>query len=265
MRFVKPDPSLLSVILRADHIAEAVGAPCGHGLGDAGAGEVVVFTKFVRDVSLLHEARARGCVVAFDVIDLLCYPNREQSWFGLIDCVIVPNQRAAMDFRAKFPAATEFPVIPHQWDHRIAGTAPNDFFLAGYVGRGFNLAEQLPTYVEVVEESEEQLRALPRFNCHLQDREPGPAWNWKPATKVAQAAGVGAVIVTRPDCSSVELLGEDYPYYAPGTLTRTLERAKADFGGATWERALQTMARVKSETSREAIAAKFAALEKVTA
>ena len=77
--------------------------------------------------------------------------------------------------------------------------------------------------------------AAPRFNCHLSVREPGREFLYKPNCKVSTAAACEANLITTRDLTTVELLGEDYPYYCEperGSILAAIERARAAFGTA---------------------------------
>jgi hypothetical protein len=105
----------------------------------------------------------------------------------------------------------------------------------------------------MVTEQDEQLAAMPRFNCHVSQRSTKLDSLRKPATKVANASAVGAVIVTTPDSSSRYLLGAEYPFYVHGTILDALFSTKKRFGSAAWDEAREIMRGVKERTSLEAV------------
>lgn len=240
MRFVR-GPTLAGE-LRGAHIAAALGVPC-----DDEYKEPSEWVVFVKQFKGIKEAKADGCLVAFDPVDFYCYPNRPFPVVPEVDLLIVPNKKCAHTYKALFPRA-DFLIVPHQWDSRITGEATQDEFRPGYVGREFNLDEHL--HVPMVTERDEQLAALAKFNCHLAA---GADSLRKPATKVSSAAAVGANIITRRTASALELLGEDYPFFADGTLFDALYQARKAFGGEEWKRGLETMARVRERTSLGAV------------
>jgi hypothetical protein len=206
MRFVRTE--MLSGELRGTHIADKLGVPCGTEVGDAQPGEFVVFVKTLKGA---QEAKASGCMVAFDPVDLFCYGRSVFESVPFVDLLIVPAKSVAGFYKAVFPHA-DFLVIPHQWDSRIVGEAVHDRFRPGYIGRDFNLTEDLR--IEMVTQEDEQLHAMHRFNAHVVQYSDA----LKPATKVSCAAAVGAIAVVTKTQPAVELLGESYPFYATGTL-----------------------------------------------
>ena len=243
--------------LRGNHIAEALGARLMFADLGGARNDSVVFVKEA-DRGLALDAKDRGNRVILDVIDLYCYRQRECPFADVVDVLIVPNRACIPWYAERFQAA-KFAIIPHQWDHRIKGNAQQYRFAPGYIGKGFNCTvTDLP--VPKVFLSEQQLQAAPTFNFHiaLQPRG-GLAPLLKPATKVSTAAAVGANVLTYRDPSVVELLGDDYPFYAsesgvdsdPMTLIRMAREA---FGGREWKRGREKMKEVRERTSLQAIA-----------
>jgi hypothetical protein len=261
--FVK-ERDLDSTRLRGDDIAHEFGTVCLlNDLDGARAGETVVFVKTARD-ALVREAKDRGCVIAFDPIDYFCYESDGRpvpEWLPLVDKVIVPNGKCEAGMREMFPAAS-FHVIPHQWDARLDVMAEHDAFRPGYIGRRFNFP--VNANIPQVNAPEQMMLCAPWFNCHVQIREPnGLDWTWKPATKVATAAAVGAPIITTADPSSKELLGPDYPLYIDSAqrLDVALEYCRDKFLTPIWEQAREIMAEVRKATSVQAIARLYRGLE----
>lgn len=242
MRFVICDT--LAGELRGKHIAEHLGVPYGT---DYQPSEWVVFVKTFDGIK---KAKADGCKIALDPVDFYCYPFRDTSPHPEVDLVIIPSKRAMKEYVSLFPRA-DFLVAPHQWDHRISGECTHDEFRPGYIGMAFNLSEEL--HIPMVTEMDEMLTGLPRFNCHITQRKREAAKLLKPATKVAAAAAVGAVVLTQKDPAAEHLLGDDYPFYAEGTLFDALYRAKKVFGGEQWQQARKKMAEVKEKTSLKAV------------
>lgn len=207
---------------------------------------------FVKSFDGIEQAKRDGCLVCLDPVDYYCYGDgREFRPIPEVDLLVVPNKACAGTYRGLFPNA-DFLIVPHQWDDRITGQCEHDAFRAAYIGRKFNLTEHLA--VDMVTDEADQLAALPRYNCHVSHRSWDAAVWRKPATKVASAAAVGAVVVTTPDMSSKYLLGEEYPFYAPGTLFDGLYRAKKAFGTQQWAEAREIMAGVRERTSLAAVA-----------
>lgn len=252
MIFVKNN-NLASAELRADQIANELG--CKVYLDELpDTKETVVFVKSASP-EFVSQAKDQGCKIVFDPIDTFSYPERLvwQEWYKDIDTVIAYNKFQANAYKRWF---NDVVVIPHQWDVRITKPCPQDEFRPGYIGYSFNLPKEiLKSGIGIESAPEKMLSALSRFNCHVSIRD-GLQAKMKPATKVVSAAAVGAVIITTKDESALELLPNDYPYWV-GTVKYfqdVLENAAGDFGGPTWNRALEMMAEVKEKTSVKEIA-----------
>ena len=248
MRFVKYRKGMAGV-LRGDHIAQALGVPCETAYTTPD--EWVVFVKTLDGIK---QAKADGCMIALDPVDAFCYPGYEPTGCPLpeVDLLIVPNRACMSSYLQMFPRA-EFMVVPHQWDARISGECEQDEFRPGYIGAKFNLLENLAVPVVV----DGQIKAMSRFNCHIGGAITQEGRRRKPATKVAAAAAVGAVIVTGADASAVELLGNEYPFFAENTLFNGLFKARKAFGGSAWQEAREIMRGVKETTSLAAVVEKY--------
>lgn len=249
MRFVRA--KTLAGELRGQMIAEALGVPCDD---DYQTPDTVVV--FVKKQDGIQQAAADGCIVAYDPVDYFCYADqRPYEPLPEVSVLIVPNKRCCANYRKFFPSA-DFLVVPHQWDPRITGECEHDEFRPGYVGRSFNIGEDIG--IPMVTDAAEQLSALPRFNCHLSNNgRTSLHAERKPATKVASAAAVGAVVLCQRDASSERLLGDDYPFYSDGTLFDGLWQARKRFGTAAWDEAREIMRGVKEKTSLPNVAALY--------
>jgi len=242
-----------SSILRGNHIAQALGARLF--FADLGGvrNDTVVFVKEA-DRGLVEDAKERDNRVALDIIDFYCYPGRGCTFADLVDVLIVPNRQCIEWYRPRFPNS-EFAVIPHQWDYRIKGTAPQDYCRTAYIGKDFNQPECWGG--PAITKSEDFLQAAPMFNLHLalQSRD-DMAWLLKPSTKISTASAVGACVVTYKDAGALELLGWDYPFYVHEGMdvNEAIVYAQKTFGGPTWKRARERMEEVKEKTSLEAVA-----------
>ena len=255
--------------LRAETIAHVLGVPCEtDSLGDATSGDTVIFVK-ATETPLVMEAKARGCRVVFDAVDRFCTHSEivqdtiqlyVEDWYDAVDVLIVPNIVAARDFIVVFPHA-DYVVIPHQWDYRLEGKqCPDDEFRAGYVGNAFNLGQRLPD-VEIVADPAAMIEATPRFNCHISHWTAYQDLRWKPATKISNAAAVGAVCLCSPSASALELLGDEYPFYIRGSVSEALYYAKRHFRDHVWYEARESMKRVRDKTSLSRIASKYLVFE----
>lgn len=210
-------------------------------------GGILIFIKTSRLDHLLR-ARARDNRLVLDVQDTVCFKRRiKNRW--LFDALILKNRRQLEDFGRPDRADC---LIYHQWDPRYSvHQTPQDRLSIGYLGLSRSLAlwGRLPG-VEYVDHG--YFEAAARFNCHLSIREPGREFLYKPNCKVSTAAACGANLITTRDASTVELLGEDYPFYCEperGSILAAIEHARAAFGTAEWQRGLERMRQVRELTS----------------
>jgi hypothetical protein len=247
-----------STVMGADQIAEGLRAR-GWDARSVPVGEVasvepgiLVFIKTSRLDHLLR-FKARGHRLVLDVQDTVVFKRRiKNRW--LYDALIFKNGRQLADFGRK---AKPDRVIYHQWDPRYrANQAPRDRMALGYLGLPRSLAVwgELPE-VEYVRD-DEMFTAAARFNCPLSIREPGRELLYKPNCKVSTAAVCEANLITTRDLTTVELLGEDYPFYCEPdreSILATLERARASFGSAEWERGLERMRTVRELTRMDRV------------
>jgi len=219
---------------------------------------ILVFIKTSRLDHLLL-ARARGNRLVLDVQDTVCFKRRiKNRW--LYDALILKSRRQLADFGRPDSADC---LIYHQWDPRYSvHQAPRDRLALGYLGLSRSLAlwGRLPG-VEYVDHG--YFEAAKRFNCHLSIREPGREFIYKPNCKVSTAAACDANLISTRDDSTVELLGEDYPFYCEperGSIMEAIERARAAFGGAEWRRGLERMRQVRERTSLSRVLDDYEAL-----
>jgi hypothetical protein len=212
---------------------------------------VLVFIKTSRLDHLLL-ARARGNRLALDVQDTVVFKRRiKNRW--LYDALIFKNRRQLADFGRPGRADR---VIYHQWDPRYSlHKAPLDRLVVGYLGTQRSLGPL--RHLQGVEHvDDDYFAAADRFNCHLSVRSPGREILYKPNCKVSTAAACGAALISTRDLSTVELLGEDYPYYCEPereSILAAVERARATFGGAEWHAALDRLRAVREITGIERV------------
>jgi hypothetical protein len=254
-----------STVMGADQIAEGLRARGwdARSIPVAAVGSVepgiLVFIKTSR-IDHLVRFKARGHKLVLDVQDTVVFKRRiKNRW--LFDALIFKSGRQLADFGRKGKPDR---VIYHQWDPRYtANQAPRDRMALGYLGlpRSLSVWGELPD-VEYVRD-EAMFTAAPRFNCHLSIREPGREFLYKPNCKVSTAAVCEANLITTRDLTTVELLGEDYPFYCEPdreSILATLERARAAFGSAEWERGLARMREVRELTRMESVLEGYEAL-----
>jgi hypothetical protein len=249
---------LTSSFLRGHHIAKAMGAKLLFADIECARNQSVVFVKDA-DRGLVLDAKDRGNRVIYDVIDYYCYRGKRCLFGDLVDVLIVPNKACIEFYKPDFPVAT-FAVIPHQWDYRIKGQAPQDTFRPAYIGNNFN-KPQFWTGPEITNPAE-FLQAAPLFNLHLAlQKRDEKAGLLKPSTKISTAAAVGANVVTYDDPGAVELLGADYPYIVRDDPAETIAYAQQTFGGPIWKRALDRMKEAKERTSMSAVVGLYRKLD----
>ncbi|MEA2691854.1 MAG: hypothetical protein QOJ16_1241 [Acidobacteriota bacterium] len=225
-------------------------------------GAILVFIKTSRWLDLF-KARRRGNTVILDVQDTICFKRRIKNarlWDGLI----FKSRRALEDFATD---RSEPVVLYHQWDPRYR---PHQAGLSelkvAYLGhrRSLKRWDELPGITCI---DEDALRAAGRygdlmtaalpFNCHFSIREEEREFLYKPNAKVSTAAACDVNLITTPDEISVELLGNDYPYYTDSdtaSVARVMEKARETLGGPVWQQGLERMAEVRERTKIERIA-----------
>jgi hypothetical protein len=219
---------------------------------------ILVFIKTSRLDHLLL-ARARGNRLVLDVQDTVVFKRRVKNGW-LFDALILKNRRQLADFGR--PNRIDR-VIYHQWDPRYSlHQAPGDRLALGYLGlpRSLELWGRLPG-VECLQDG--YFDEAARFNCHLSIRRPGREFLYKPNCKVSTAAACGANLITTRDEATVELLGEDYPFYCepePESILAAIERARASFGSAEWHAGLERMRAVREITHLDRVLDEYEAL-----
>jgi hypothetical protein len=252
----------VSSVLGGDQIAEALRAR-GHDAWSVYSDQVhavrdaiVVFIKTSRWWHI-ERARWNRNRTVFDVQDAVVFESRIKNQ-RLFDGIIWRNRRQARDFGRRGQANR---IIHQHWDPRYAPNRLGDGRLAiGYFGnaRSFQLWGRVPGVdcFRAAKDIDDALfrRALD-YNCHISVRAPGREHLYKPTCKVSTAAACAANLITTRDESTVELLGEDYPYYVDGwelpAVLTGIEKARASFGGPEWREALERMREVREKTSIE--------------
>jgi hypothetical protein len=256
-----------STVMGADQIAEGLAAR-GWNVRSIPVAEiasvrdgVLVFIKTSRLDHLLL-AKARGNQLALDVQDTVVFKRRiKNRW--LFDSLIFKSQRQLDDFGRPDRRDGADRIIYHQWDPRyVVNQAPRDRMALGYLGLARSLTHwgQLPD-VEYCDG--DYFAAGLRYNCHLSVREPGREFLYKPNCKVSTAAACDANLITTRDLTTVELLGEDYPYYCEPereSILAAIERARASFGTPLWQRGLERMRQVRELTGMESVLDEYEAL-----
>lgn len=214
---------------------------------------------FIKKAELRHllAAKLHGNLCVVDLHDTLVFKRGIKFGF-LYDGVIFRNDRSRRDFLRRSALCR---TIYEQWDRRYSEHRLNDGEIrVGYLGeaRSFPLWGELPE-VECVP-MEQVWERFRDFNVHLSIRRSGPEALYKANCKISTAAACGAVLVTSRDDSSVELLGEDYPFYTgrdPDSVRATLAELPARLGSADWREALRRLREVKERTSLDRIGEEY--------
>lgn len=217
---------------------------------------ILVFIKKGRLDHLLA-ARARGNRLILDVQDTLCFKRRLKNR-ALFDGIIFRSQRPLDDYGTGDDRSAN---IYLQWN---AGYRPNRLgdreFRLAYFGdpRSFEYWGELPGVPCVGEDR--FFSEAPNYNCHISIRSKRRDFLYKPTCKVSTAAACGANLITTRDEASLEVLGEDYPYYceaSPESIRRAVEHARESFGGPEWQAGLDRMAEVKKTHELEVIVSDY--------
>ena len=219
---------------------------------------ILIFIKTSRLDHLLV-ARARGNRLALDVHDTVVFKRRIKSAW-LYHSLIFKSERQLADFGrpARGDKGGDLDrILYHQWDERYApNRAPQDRVSVAYLGlpRSIDFWDEIPG-VEYLSHGR-MFEEAPRFNCHLSIRRPGREFLYKPNCKVSTAAACEAVLVTTRDLSTVEMLGEDYPFYCEpdrASIVAALERVRGALGSPDWRLALERLRAVRERTAMDRV------------
>ena len=265
-----------SAYLRADQLCELIapalaerGVPCSVRTDIAGVsqGLVVLNKTFLpnRIDLLIAVLKARKNIVACDFVDR----RPDERVCNLVDVLISSSHLQDQAFRSAYPHKRVVHV-PHHADLRITGRVePLAPVRVGYFGEPANalhlealVAEGLCEAVAVDSVTDAGwLARLADYRCHYAVRA-WQAWNgFKPFTKGAVAAEVGAVVLTDRNGETVHALGEDYPFFTPSTdyadVRATVQAVMRQASERDWATAQRAMARVRAARSPEVIRAAF--------
>lgn len=214
---------------------------------------IVIVVKFIKP-SNLKKLKQNGNKVIIDVLDLFCYRRfpHELISVSFSDGIIICSNAVRDFFHPWMPKKVI--TIPHHWDTTLMDHAEDtDTFAIGYLGNKMN--HEFKKTKNVVPVYENFIQNAFKFKCHFSVRATGsPGANFKPATKVALAAGCGANIITTKDVATVELLGDDYPYYVDSTkesIDYMVDKARKDWltEQSDWQKGLDIMSEVRKATS----------------
>lgn len=228
---------------------------------------ILVFIKRANWPHLLR-ARTTGNRCVLDVQDQVVFRRWISHW-PLYDAFIFRNRRQLRDFGRQVRVLGNLHAlrrtIYQHWDPRYRPhRVPNGALQVAYLGtpRSLSLWGALDG-VRCIEPTEWFARAS-AFNAHLSVRETAREWRYKPGAKVVTAAACDAVLLSTPDDASVELLGEDYPFYLKEPTAEGVEevvaRASGAMGGPLWHEALERLRAVRADTSLELTARRYVEL-----
>jgi hypothetical protein len=179
------------------------------------------------NVKQLEEIRKRGNQVYADILDSFVWPEYNplitkalSNLFELLDGMIVYSNYVSSILSSEFKNL-KFRVIPHQWDNRYeflgdfrrAKKTNIRVVYSGYP-EGFQLNyNDFSRHVDFVFDTKETTRQLNyRYHISYRNRDSLHAL-FKPAAKLATAAGVKALLFTSEDASAKEILGDAWPLY----------------------------------------------------
>lgn len=219
---------------------------------------ILIFIKTSRIDHLLL-ARKLGNRTVLDVQDTVVFKRWIKNRWAF-DSLLLKSRRQLADYGREGKLDR---VIYHHCDERYRpNSAPRDRLRLGYLGlpRSYELWGSIPN-VECV--ADDWFNAASRFNCHLSIRRPGREFLYKPNCKVSTAAICEANLITTRDVTTVELLGEDYPYYCEPTrasILAAIDKAQATLGTSEWDRGLERMRTVRALTSLDRVVSEYEAL-----
>lgn len=226
---------------------------------------VVIFVKsFSADVA--ERAIAGGNRIVWDILDRYNVDLINQiSSSVALDGLIISTAASESSLACLKPR--EKALIYHHIDPRlirkIKGKPKAADFSICYIGnvppkiRGKSFSETFAEVkqIEVNTRHAERcgwMRGTARFQCHFAVRLDPWECQMKPLVKVGVAAACNANIIINRSNAAVELLGADYPFLCDDSVEdalRTIERARGEFGGATWRAGLERMAELRERLS----------------
>ena len=216
----------------------------------------------------LEQLARKGNRLLFDVVDEPPPPHTAR----FADTLIASSLTAFEEFSRDYPG-TRVALVNHHVDPRIPGrsAAPSEFRV-GYFGERVNavLSDRIEQSVDVVHidtsrEDSAWLGRIGGYAMHYAVRRTRALDHFKPFLKGFTAAHVGApVLIQRGQQEAVRWLGPDYPYLIDEPVTEdavvhAIERARAEWRGPRWNRAVASMEGIRARTEPRRIAEEVAA------
>ncbi len=185
--------------------------------------DIILFIKDLHYKDLVF-AKRRGAKIIYDIEDSFFYPFHLTFEPYFCDGILFPNEKMLSDYKKKTEKAI-CTSIYHNWDPRFKGVeSPRGkrAFNIGYFGifpekNAINYKEL--HVVDLGHDFEKHLRTGKRYPFHYSCRDnKDKEFKYKPHTKIATASICNSILITSKDFSSVEILGENYPFYLTNNL-----------------------------------------------
>lgn len=218
-------------------------------------------------------------IIVYDIIDAFMHYRHEKmksynisNIINHADIIIYHNYELKKMIQKYFKNKKDnmFFQIHHQWDNRIKNNLNKDTskcnicYLGDYSFRGKKYEHttiDLSKFKDI-----DIIGSIPskiednNYNVHVNLRKERISIV-KPGTKISTASALNCNIITINEPSALELLGPDYPYLVSSLdeneIKKTIRYVKKTFKTDIWYKALETMKKVKKETSLESIIIKY--------
>jgi hypothetical protein len=235
---------------------------------------IIIFVKPVTNleglvvVDIVNKFRNNGNLMICDLIEPI-YFVMNPVWSQTLKkyhVLIAPNESTKEDFDSKCKIVK---VIRHHWDARLVNKKPSVDKLriihSGTKELNYRSTSKNCLYLDIFSKKNDikvvnNILDEPdknEYTCHYSVRDPNSQEaRYKSNIKLSNAAALGCNIITTMDESFKGLLNPNYPYltgYKQEDVERTIEYAKATYGGPIWDRGLQMMENIKRSTSVEVI------------
>jgi glycosyltransferase involved in cell wall biosynthesis len=218
----------------------------------------------------LERLKKNHNVLIFDPVDS-ALPDFTKDY---ADFVVAASKTAFSDYQKVLPRE-KVRLVNHHVDPRIRFDKARQpkILTPGYFGEKVNAfktpaIEALVEFVQVdtSQQKPEWLNNLSNYNLHYAVRQLEQKDNHKPFLKGFTAAHCHSnVLIQDSQEEAVLWLGHEYPYLLKGEVTEAkilekLRHMKESYGSREWKQALDTMARIRKQTSNEAICEQLAEL-----